>query len=213
LDGEDAKETSAGLKTSMEITMADARQEDKSKQTAEEAARRGGDRTVDQTKRIAEAAVETGQDVTRVSAEMLQQNAQAMQNILRLGLDMATTVFGRSTDQLRRSLGLSGDEVEQATERSTRNAASVMHSTAAVSRGMNGISQEYFALGHQVESAMNRMDEVWACRTPQDLAAIQSEIVRESVATAVQSTRKIADMSLKAADDASRHIAPDRRAA
>jgi hypothetical protein len=57
------------------------------------------------------------------------------------------------------------------------------------------------------------MDEVWACRTPQDLAAIQSEIVRESVATAVQSTRKIADMSLKAADDASRHIAPDRRAA
>jgi phasin family protein len=59
------------------------------------------------------------------------------------------------------------------------------------------------------------MNELWACRTPQDVAAVQSEFLRETVETAVQSSRRMADMSLKAADDAAKHIARDmeRRAA
>jgi phasin family protein len=78
------------------------------------------------------------------------------------------------------------------------------------------MSREYFALvRHQIESTINRMNELWACRTPQDVAAVQSEFLRETVETAVQSSRRMADMSLKAADDAAKHIARDmeRRAA
>ena len=196
--------------------MADARQEDKSRHTVEETVRRTGEKTAEQTRRIGESAVESGQQVARVSADLLQQNAETLQNALRFGLDVTTAVMGRSTDQLSRTLGLSGDEVQQATERSSRNATSVLQSTAAVTKGMNGMSREYFALvRHQIESTINRMNELWACRTPQDVAAVQSEFLRETVETAVQSSRRMADMSLKAADDAAKHIARDieRRAA
>jgi len=155
-----------------------------------------------------ESPPESGQQVARVGADLLQQNAETLQNALRLGLDMTTAVMGRSTDQFSRTLGLSGDEVQQATERSTRNAVSVLQSTAAITKGLNGISREYFALvRHQMESTLNRMNELWGCRTPQDLAAVQSELAREIVETAVQSSRKMADMSLKAADDAAKNIA------
>ena len=196
--------------------MADARQEDKSRHTVDETVRRAGEKTAEQTRRIGESAVESSQQVARVSADLLQQNAETLQNALRFGLDMTTAVMGRSTDQLSRTLGLSGDEVQQATERSSRNATSVLQSTAAVTKGMNGMSREYFALvRHQIESTINRMNELWACRTPQDVAAVQSEFLRETVETAVQSSRRMADMSLKAADDAAKHIARDmeRRAA
>ena len=199
--------------------MANPRQEEKSTQGMEDAARRATERTAEQTSRIGQAvaeqttrvgqvAAEAGQEVARAGANLLQQNAETLQNALRFGLDMTTAVMGRSTDQFSRTLGLSGDEVQQATERSTRNAVSVLQSTAAITKGLNEISREYFALvRHQMESTLNRMNELWGCRTPQDLAAVQSELAREIVETAVQSSRKMADMSLKAADDAAKNIA------
>ena len=87
--------------------MADARQEDKSRHTVEETVRRTGEKTAEQTRRIGESAVESGQQVARVSADLLQQNAETLQNALRFGLDVTTAVMGRSTDQLSRTLGLS----------------------------------------------------------------------------------------------------------
>ena len=59
---------------------------------------------------------------------------------------------------------------------------------------------------HQVEKNMNHMNELWTCRTPQDFAAVQSDMVRDTVETALQSSRRIADMSLKMADEAGRQI-------
>ena len=59
---------------------------------------------------------------------------------------------------------------------------------------------------HQVEKNIDHMNELWSCRTPQDFAAVQSDMVRETVETALESSRRIADMSLKMADDAGKQI-------
>jgi hypothetical protein len=185
------------------VKMANPHPEDKSTQTAEEAVRRTSERTAEQTKRIAETAVETGQEVVQSGADLLQQNAQTLQNALRFGMSTTTALMGRSTDQVSRTMGLSGNDVQQVTERSARNAVSVLHTTAAVAKVMNDMSREYFAfVQHQMESTMDRMSELWGCRTPQDVAAVQSELVRHTVESAVESTRRIADMSLKATDAA-----------
>jgi len=53
---------------------------------------------------------------------------------------------------------------------------------------------------------MDHMNELWACRTPHDLAAIQSDMVRESVETALESSRRIAEMSLKMAEETGKQI-------
>ena len=183
--------------------MANPRQEDKSAQTAEEAVRRTSERAAEQTRRIGETAAETGQEVVRAGADLLQQNAQALQNALRFGVDTTTAVMGRSTDQISRTLGLSGSGVQQATERSARNAATVLHSTSAMAKVMGDMSSEYFAfVRHQMETTMDRMNELWTCRTPQDIAAVQSDFMRETVEGAVESGRRMADMSLKATEAA-----------
>jgi hypothetical protein len=187
--------------------MANPRQEEKSTQGIEDAARRASERTAEQTSHIRQAAAEAGQEVARAGANLLQQNAETLQNAWRFGLDMATTLMGRSTEQFRRTLGLSGDGAQQATERSARNVQTILYASTAAANVMGGMSREYFQLvRHQVEQNMDRMNELWACRTPQDVAAVQSDMLREAVGTVLESSHRIADMSLKLADDAGKQI-------
>jgi phasin family protein len=85
-----------------------------------------------------------------------------------------------------------------------------------MAKGMQGMSQEYFSfLRHQIENSMERMNELWRCRTPQDVAAVQSDFMRASVESAMESSQRIADMSLKVTNDTARTMAQntDRRAA
>lgn len=201
--------------------MANPRQEEKSTQGIEDAARRAGERTAEQidrlgqtaaeqteqTTRVGQAAAEAGEEVARAGANLLKQNAETLQNAWRFGLDMTTTVMGRSTEQVGRTLGLSGDGVEQATERSARNAETVLYASTAAANVMGEMSREYFQLvRRQIERNMDRINELWACRTPQDVAAVQSDMLRETVGTVLESSHRIADTSLKLADDAGKQI-------
>jgi phasin family protein len=187
--------------------MANPRQEEKSTHGIEDAANHIGQAAADQTARVGQAAAEAGEEVARASANLLKQNAETLQNACRLGLDAATSVMGRSTEQFGRTLGLSGEGVQEATERSARNAQTILHTGTAAARVMGGMSREYFQMvQHQVEKSMNHMDKFWACRSPQDFAAVQSDMMRETVETALECSRKIADMSLKMAEETGKQI-------
>jgi hypothetical protein len=199
--------------------MANPRQEDRPTQSTEDAVRRTSERVAEQTTRlgqaaaeqttrVGQAAAEAGEEVARASADLMKQNAETLQNAWRFGLDMTTAVMGRSTEQLGRSLGLTGDEAQEATERSARNTQTILYSTTAASKVMSGMSRECFELvRHQIEHGMARMNDLWRCRTPQDVAAVQTELLRDAVGSVLESSRRMADMSLKLADDAAKRMA------
>ncbi len=172
----------------------------------EDAARRLGERAAEQSTRAAEA----GQEVARASADVLKQNVEALQHTWRSGLEAATSVMGRSSEQFGRTLGLSGEEAQkatEATEHSARNAQALLYSGTAAAKVMGEMSQEYFQMvQHLVEKNLDHMNKLLTCRTPQDLAAAQSDIVRETVEIALESSRRIADMSLKMADETGKQI-------
>jgi phasin family protein len=185
--------------------MADATRQ-AGERTAEQATRIG-QTTAEQAGRVGQAAAQAGEEVARVGANLLKQNAETLQNAWRFGLDMTTAVMGRSTEQIGRTLGLTGDEAQEAAERSARNAQSILYSATAASKAMSGMSQEYFALArHQIEHGLERIHELWSCRTPQDLAAVQSDLLRDAVGSVLESSRRVADMSVKLAEDATKRI-------
>jgi len=187
--------------------MANPRHEDKSTRAVEDTVRRASEQTAEQTRRIGQTAAEAGEGMARAGADLFQQNAETLQNAWRFGLDMTTAAMGRSADQLGRTFGLSGNEAQEATERSARNAETIVYSTAAITKVMGGMSREYFdVVRHQFESNMDRMNELWRCRSPQDVAAVQSDLMRDSIGAVLESSRRMADMSLKLAGDAAKHI-------
>ena len=187
--------------------MANERQEDRSTQNAEDKARRATEKATEQTRRIGLVAAETSEQVAKTGANLLQQNAEMFQNTWSFGVDMITAMLGRSSDHLGRALGASGDEAQEATRRSARNAESILYSATAVSKGVNDASRECLELArHQVESSMKGMSDLWRCRTPQEVVALHTDLLRETLERALQSSRRIADVSVKAVDDAATHI-------
>jgi hypothetical protein len=186
--------------------MAHERQENRATHNPEDKARRAETAT-EQTRRIGLAAAETSEQVVKTGANLMQQNAEMFQNTWRFGLDMITAMIGRSADHMGRAFGVSGDEAQDATKRSARNAESILYSATAVSKGMNDASRECLELArYQIESGMKGMSELWRCRTPQDFAAIQTDLLRETLERALQSSRRIADVSVRAVDDAATHM-------
>ena len=189
--------------------MADNRQDrDKSNQRPDEPFRQTGEQAAEQTRRIGLAAAKTSEDLSRASADLLRQNAEMVQNAWRFGMEAVTQVMNRSTDQLSRTFGLTGDEAQQATERSVRNTQTVMESASAFTQGTNEISKEYFQLARgQLDKNMERMNELWRCRTPHEFVAVQSDLIRDTMSGVLESGRRLADMSLKVADDAGKRMA------
>jgi hypothetical protein len=188
--------------------MADTRHENKFNPKPEELARQTGEQAAEQTRRIGMAAAKASEEVSRVSADLLNQNAEMLQNTWRFGMEAVTEAMNRSTDHLGRTFGWTGDEAQQATEKSVRNTQSVMESATAVSKGLNEISREYFQFARrQMEKNMDRMNELWRCRTPHEFAAVQSDLIRDTMTGVLESGRRVSDMSLKVAEDAGKRIA------
>jgi hypothetical protein len=184
-----------------------ARQEEKSTQEPDDTVRRAGEQAAEQPRRIGVAAAEATEQVAKTSATLFQQNAELLRNSWRFGVDMAAAIMGRSTDQFGRTLGLSGSEAQQATERSARNAETMLYSATALSKGLNGLSQEYFQLvRRQLEANMDRVDELLRCRTPHDVVAVQSDLVGDALGSFLESSRRMADMSLKLTEGAATHV-------
>jgi hypothetical protein len=83
-----------------------------------------------------------------------------------------------------------------------------MESAAAVSKGLNEISREYLSVRPKANGKnMVRLNELWQCRTPHEFAAVQSDLIRDTMTGVLESGRRVADMSLKVADDAGKRIA------
>jgi hypothetical protein len=188
--------------------MANPRQNNKPARNAGHEARRTTERATEQTRRIGETTIKAGDEISRAGADLLQQNAELLQKSWTFGADLAADLITRSSEYLGRSLGVSGDEARKATDRSAHNAETILYSATTIAKGMNGVSREYFDfLRHQFQKNMERMHELRRCRSPQDVAAIQTDLMRETVGELFECNRRIADMSLRLADDAGSHIA------
>jgi hypothetical protein len=177
------------------------RHQDNGSQADEDNVRHMGERAAEQTAQFGQSAAEAGQQAARVGAEMLKRNADTVQNAWRSGQEMVTAL----SDQLGRTLGVSGNEAQQVAERSARNAQTIINSTAMVSELMSGMSREYSDFARrQMQKSMERMNELWRCRTPQEIAAVQGDFVRDALTGALEISRRMTDMSLRLVDDATR---------
>ncbi|MBV9460719.1 MAG: phasin family protein [Bradyrhizobium sp.] len=183
-----------------------ARQEEKSTHP-EDSIRHAGEQAAEQPRRIGLAAAQATEEVAKTSAALFQQNTEFLRNSWRFGVDVATAVVGQSADQFGRTLGLSGSEAQRATERSARNAETILYSATAASKGWNGLSQEYFQfIRRQLETNMERVNELWRCRSPHDVVAVQSDLVGDALGSFLESSRRMADLSLKLTEDAAKHV-------
>jgi hypothetical protein len=154
----------------------------------------------EQTGHIAQTSTDASERAARVGTEILQRNAELIQEALQSSTEIAARLTERSADQLGRVFGISGDEAYKAAQKSSDNLDAILQSSSVLAEVSKSISREWVNFTHErMEQNFNRFESLLRCRTPQDLAAVQSEFLRDNLESFLQCARRIAEASMQMA--------------
>ena len=188
--------------------MANPRQAEKQpdqemKQAAQEMSRK----LADETSRAARTAADAGAGAARASADMIQRNAETMQYAWRSSSRMASHLAEQSIERMTRAFGMGGESAQEASDQSSRNLESIVQSGTILAGGFQSISREWLDFARKsLQQNLHRVDTLTNCRSPQEMLAVQSDMIRDNLEDFVQSTRRIAEISMQTADEAVRRM-------
>jgi phasin family protein len=172
-----------------------------------EAAREATRKAAEETTRGARAAADAGAGAARAGADLLQRNTEAMQDAWNSGTKVASQMTERSMELFARAFGIGGESAQQAAERSSRNLECIVQSGTIFAGSMQSISREMFEFArNRLEQNLHDVNTLIDCRTPQQFLAAQSDVMRDNLEGFVQSTRRIAEISMQTADEAARRM-------
>src|SRR4051812_868591 len=124
------------------------------------------------------------------------------------GLDAASQSLQNASDQFARTLGFSGEEGERLARQSGQNVEAITKFGTVLTQACQDTSREWYGLAQkQLQRNLEGLSHLAHCRSVQDFAAVQSSLVRESLQAMVEDSRVIAEISLKAVNDASKAVA------
>ncbi|AWM87093.1 phasin family protein [Microvirga sp. 17 mud 1-3] len=116
----------------------------------------------------------------------------------------ATGRKGQSaTDRLAQGFVLRGLMAEELAYRTTQTTAAVSQAAMVLAKGAHEVSQQWFSLAQKrLTNNLEALTRLVGCRSWQDFTEVQNDIAWERLSLAVESSRLIAQGSVRVADDA-----------
>src|SRR4051812_3132414 len=166
---------------------------------ADEAARTA--RTVtDEAARVGEQTVRAGADIARRSTETARDTFQT-------GLNTASETFQRMSDQFTKVLGFNGPQSEELARRASQNLQAVSQASTVLARGAQEVSREVIQLVQdRVQKNVEAVNQLAGTRSVQDFVAVQSDLVRDGLQQVIDTNKRIAELSVRVAEEAARAI-------
>jgi hypothetical protein len=160
---------------------------------------------VEQTGRTADTSKDTGERAARAGTEIFQRNVDTAQEALQSSAEIAARLAERSADQFGRMFGISGEEVGKAAQKSSDNLDAIMRSSSVVAEATQSISREWLNFTREcMEQNLNQFESLLRCRTPQDITAVHSKILRDNLERFLQFARRIAKITMQMPDEATK---------
>jgi phasin family protein len=155
----------------------------------------------------AESSNKAATEATRAGADIARRGAETARQALDSGLNSTVQPFQRVTDQFTQALGVAGPQAEELARRTSQNIEAVSQASTVLTKGAQELSREWFdVMRERLAKNLESMNRLAGCRSVQDLVTVQSEIVRDGLGEAVNSSRRIAEASIRVADEAARII-------
>jgi phasin family protein len=186
-----------------------------------EQAARASERTASEfaegASRAKDAAARASDQAMRAGVEMIQRNAETVQHTLQCGAKLAARMSERCADQFGLAVGFSGEGAQRAAQRSSRNLEVIVQSGTVLTEITQRLSEEWAEMARaRMDRGFDRLNAFLQCRTPQDFAALQSEVLRDNIETFLGYARKVGEHSARLAEEARQRsgtAAESRRAA
>lgn len=174
---------------------------------AADAAREAADETARATRAVANEAARAGEQTARAGADIANRGAETWRNNVQSGLNTASDAFQRTTDQFLKAFTFAGPQSEELARRSTDNVQAVTEASSVLARGVQEVSQELFGMAQErVTKNIDAVNRLAGCRSVQDFVAVQSDLMRDGLQQVIDTNRRIAEVSLRVADEAVRAI-------
>jgi len=140
---------------------------------------------------------------TDINSEQIEQARDTMES----GLNSTVQTFHRATDQFTQVLGFAGPRAEELAKRSSQNFEALSQASNILVKGAQEFSREWFELVQErMKKNMDAMNRLASCHSLQDFVTVQSDIARDRLGHTVESSRRLAEVSLRVADEAARII-------
>jgi len=136
------------------------------------------------------------------------------QDAMRSGFNSASASAQRFTDQVSQAYGITGEGREELTRQGSQNLEMVIQASGVLTRGVQDLSREWFSLTQ--ERLQKNLDDFGAlarCRSLPDVMAVQSNFMRDNLEQTIESTRRIASVATRVANEASQTLAAQTKEA
>jgi phasin family protein len=133
---------------------------------------------------------------------------------MRSGLNSASANAQRFTDQVSEAYGITGEGREELTRQGSQNLEMVVQASAVLTRGVQDLSREWLSLTQ--ERLQKNLDDFGAlarCRSIPDVMAAQSTLMRDNLEQTIESTRRMAEVATRVANEASQTLAAQTKKA
>ena len=147
-------------------------------------------------------------DAARARVEMLadfrQRATEDVWKSMKSRVDAASQGFQNASD----ALSFSGEEGERLARQSGQDVEAITKFGTVLTQACQDSSREWYGLAQrQLQRNLEGVSKLAHCRSVQDLAAVQSSLIRESLRYMVEDADSIVDISLRAVDEARRALA------
>jgi phasin family protein len=154
----------------------------------------------------------TSRTVRTAAANTSERISGPADDTVRAGLTAAVEGPRQMAEQVTQLFGLSGEQGEELARRSAQSIEAVTQASTAVTRGVQDLSRELMALAQeQIRRNLEALGTLSRCRSVQEFMTLQSELLRDNLQHTLESTRRMAEVSTRMADDATRTITQQTR--
>src|SRR3954449_12485777 len=156
---------------------------------------------------VTDEAARVGEQTARAGADIANRSTETARDTFQSGLNTASETFQRMSDQVTKVLGFNGPQSEELTRRSSQNLQAVSQASSVLARGAQEVSREVFGLvQNRLQQNVEAVNRIAGARSVQDFVAVQSDLARDTLQQVIETNRRIAEVSLRIADEAGRII-------
>lgn len=157
--------------------------------------------SVDMAQRVNDDLVET----VRTGTEGAQSIVQSMQQVVENSFGLFSEMARRSTGQAMQMFARPGGDARGLAEQASDEIRGAAQPNAVLARGLQDVSREWFELSQKrLQTNLDGLNALARCRSMNDFVTVQSSLIRDNLEQTVDNSRRMAELTMKLADEAAR---------